>query len=240
VAIRTTLTLDDDVASRLQLEARRRGVPIRVAVNDAIRAGLEASGVDDVPFRVDAQPMGLRGGIDLDDIEGLLGRLDDPDRRESPPLRLRRSQPEARRGASVVRKRPLDGARRPPRRRNGAGIPAAEHRSSGIRTTDITTRGDVDRLVLVWPAKRLAGPASRRPLVAARSAGGWLQIARAAPHGRPSRGVDHRARRPLGDDRSRLRALRGAALRRSSRDVIGSQTLTTGQDRTFSALNRLI
>jgi hypothetical protein len=78
VAIRTTLTLDDDVASRLQLEARRRGVPIRVAVNDAIRAGLEASGVEDVPFRVDAQPMGLRGGIDLDVIEGLLGRLDDP------------------------------------------------------------------------------------------------------------------------------------------------------------------
>jgi hypothetical protein len=78
VPVRTTLTLDDDVASRLQLEARRRGVPIRIAVNDAIRAGLEATHEEEASFRVEAHPMGLRGGIDLDDIEGLLSRLDDP------------------------------------------------------------------------------------------------------------------------------------------------------------------
>jgi len=78
VPVRTTLTLDDDVASRLQLEARRRGVPIRIVVNDAIRAGLEATREEDASFHVEAHPMGLRGGIDLDDIEGLLSRLDDP------------------------------------------------------------------------------------------------------------------------------------------------------------------
>jgi len=66
------------VASRLQLEARRRGVPIRIAVNDAIRAGLETTGDEELPFRVEALSMRLISGIDLDDIEGLISRLDDP------------------------------------------------------------------------------------------------------------------------------------------------------------------
>jgi hypothetical protein len=75
--VRTTLTLDDDVASLLQMEAHRRGIPIRVAVNEAIRAGLEASRAEDPPFRVEPHRLGLREGIHLDDIEGLLARLDE-------------------------------------------------------------------------------------------------------------------------------------------------------------------
>jgi hypothetical protein len=38
--VRTTLTLADDVASRLQTEARRRGLPFKVVVNECLRAGL--------------------------------------------------------------------------------------------------------------------------------------------------------------------------------------------------------
>lgn len=38
--MRTTLTLDDDVAVKLRAAARRR--PFRVVVNEALRAGLAA------------------------------------------------------------------------------------------------------------------------------------------------------------------------------------------------------
>lgn len=81
---RTTLTLDDDVADLLVREARRTGKPYRTVVNEAIRSGLEAQAgrsVAKIPFRVKARPMGLRQGVDLSDIEGLLDVLDGPRRR---------------------------------------------------------------------------------------------------------------------------------------------------------------
>lgn len=79
--MRTTLTLDDDVAARLQHEASRRGVPFRVVVNQAIRVGLEAPRGPTEPFLVDARRLGLRRGLDLDDIEGLIDALDGTERR---------------------------------------------------------------------------------------------------------------------------------------------------------------
>lgn len=38
--MRTTLTLDDDIAARLQAEARKTGRPFKTVVNDYLRAGL--------------------------------------------------------------------------------------------------------------------------------------------------------------------------------------------------------
>ena len=81
VSSRTTLTLDDDVAAGLRREALRTGAPFRTVVNRALRAGLEAPRDRPEPFRVDGRPLGLRLGIDLDDIEGLLDLLDRPARR---------------------------------------------------------------------------------------------------------------------------------------------------------------
>lgn len=81
MATRTTLTLDDDVAAGLRREALRTGVPFRAVVNQAIRAGLEGPRNRPRPFAVDALPLGLRPGLDLDDIEGLIEALDGPDRR---------------------------------------------------------------------------------------------------------------------------------------------------------------
>ena len=75
---RTTLTLDDDVAARLDREARRSGRPYRVVVNEALRRGLDAQPVGLEPFFVDAQPLGVRPGMELDDAFGLLDRLDGP------------------------------------------------------------------------------------------------------------------------------------------------------------------
>jgi predicted transcriptional regulator len=79
---RTTLTLDDDVAASLQLEARRSGRPYRAVVNDALRLGLERRvTVEREPFRVEARDLGLRPDLDLDDIEGLLDAIEGTSRR---------------------------------------------------------------------------------------------------------------------------------------------------------------
>jgi hypothetical protein len=78
VSHRTTLTLDDDVASRIDGEVRRTGRPYRAVVNDALRRGLEAPRPALAPYRVDARPMGRRPGMDIDDVAGLLDLLDGP------------------------------------------------------------------------------------------------------------------------------------------------------------------
>ena len=78
---RTTLTLEDDIAARLREEARRQGRSLKEVVNDALRAGLERRDDEGSPYEVPARDMGVRPGVDLDDIQGLLDRLDGPDRR---------------------------------------------------------------------------------------------------------------------------------------------------------------
>ena len=78
VSHRTTLSLDDDVAARIDGEVRRTGKPYRAVVNDALRRGLEAPRAVLPPYRVEARPMGLRPGMDIDDIAGLLDLLDGP------------------------------------------------------------------------------------------------------------------------------------------------------------------
>jgi hypothetical protein len=65
--MRTTLTLDDDLAERLKELARQSGRTVKEVTNDAIRRGLSVGdapvGVAQ-PFRVLAEPRGLRPGVD--------------------------------------------------------------------------------------------------------------------------------------------------------------------------------
>ncbi|MGH2539467.1 MAG: CopG family transcriptional regulator [Actinomycetota bacterium] len=78
---RTTLTLEDDVAERLRDLSRREGRSIKEVVNDTLRAGLSHRDRGPVePYQVPARAMGLRSGIDLDDIQALVDRLDGPER----------------------------------------------------------------------------------------------------------------------------------------------------------------
>jgi hypothetical protein len=81
VSQRTTLTLEDDVVERLHDETRRTGKSFKDVVNRAIRAGLDRPKAPLERFVVRARPMGLKPGFDLDDIEGLLDRLEGPRRR---------------------------------------------------------------------------------------------------------------------------------------------------------------
>lgn len=76
---RTTLTLDDDVAAAINREVRRSGRPTKTVVNDALRVGLErGERRPREPFRVDAIDLGLREGIELDDISGLFEQIEGP------------------------------------------------------------------------------------------------------------------------------------------------------------------
>ena len=81
--MRTTLTLDDDVAAKLQTEARRSGQSFKETVNRLLRLALNSRREQGKikPFKVRAKAMGLRPGICLDNIEELLDQLDGPMRR---------------------------------------------------------------------------------------------------------------------------------------------------------------
>ena len=81
--VRTTLTLDDDVAAKLKAEARMTGRPFKEAVNSCLRAGLSVRKLAAAagPFRVKPREMGLRPGIDIDKISVLLDDLEGPEHR---------------------------------------------------------------------------------------------------------------------------------------------------------------
>jgi hypothetical protein len=78
--VRTTLSLDDDVAKLLRQQMRRSGGSFKQTVNHFLRLGLTASSqpARRKPFVVDARPMGLPPGLSYDNIEELLEALEGP------------------------------------------------------------------------------------------------------------------------------------------------------------------
>jgi hypothetical protein len=75
--MRTTVTLDPDVAAKLRQLVHERGVSFKVALNDAVRAGLGGSAPAGRRYRVSPRPMGVRKGVDLDRALRLAGELED-------------------------------------------------------------------------------------------------------------------------------------------------------------------
>jgi hypothetical protein len=77
--MRTTLTLDRDVAARLEREMRRRGASFKALVNDLLRAGLDASQAPKRktrPFRTEGFDLGPSLVGSLDNIEEVLARAE--------------------------------------------------------------------------------------------------------------------------------------------------------------------
>jgi hypothetical protein len=75
VVVRTTLTLDKDVAKRLESEMRRSGQSFRDVVNETLRRGLAVRRQvkSTLPFRVTTRDLGgLRPGLTLDRVADLL------------------------------------------------------------------------------------------------------------------------------------------------------------------------
>lgn len=78
--MRTTLTLDEDVAFQLKSETRKSGKPFKQVVNETLREGflMQKKAKELPPYRVKARPLGLRPGLSLDSISKLLEEVEGP------------------------------------------------------------------------------------------------------------------------------------------------------------------
>lgn len=77
--MRTTLTLDDDVAARLIELQRRKRLAFKDAVNEVLRRGLEVELSQTAvikPFKVIARPMGIKPGLNYANIGELLEQME--------------------------------------------------------------------------------------------------------------------------------------------------------------------
>lgn len=76
--MRTTLTLDPDVARMVQDEAHRRRQSFKRVVNDALRRGLSARAAPRRrPYRVKPHSARLAAGLDAGRLNALVDTLED-------------------------------------------------------------------------------------------------------------------------------------------------------------------
>ncbi len=80
--MRMTLTLDDDIAGRLEEETRRSGKSLKEIVNSLLRLGFSAANdtaAAGKPFVVRARHLGKPApGLDLDNVAELLEQVEGP------------------------------------------------------------------------------------------------------------------------------------------------------------------
>lgn len=75
--MRTTLSLDEDVAKLLRRELRRSGASLKATVNHLLRLGLMASGSQQrKAFVVHPRRLGLPAGLSYDNVEDLIEALE--------------------------------------------------------------------------------------------------------------------------------------------------------------------
>ncbi len=88
VKMRTTLTLENDLARELKNRANSSGRSFKEVVNDVIRRGLhigEEPAADDEPFRVHASACGFRSGVDPQKLNQLYDEMELEKAGKSPP-----------------------------------------------------------------------------------------------------------------------------------------------------------
>jgi hypothetical protein len=76
MGIRTTLTLDDDVAELLREEMYRSNVSMKQAVNQALRQALRSSPCERKPYRTRPLALDFKPGVDLDRMNQLADELE--------------------------------------------------------------------------------------------------------------------------------------------------------------------
>lgn len=77
--MRTTLTIDDDVAAKLQAKAKtENGKSFKEVVNETLRIGLLAQSTPSkgTAFKVRSRRMGVRKGLNYDNIGELLEQIE--------------------------------------------------------------------------------------------------------------------------------------------------------------------
>ena len=78
--IRTTITLEDAVHSKLKAQMRKTGKSFKETVNEALRAGLltQRAGQKAKPFKIRPRNMGLKPGYSLDKPWDLIEEIEGP------------------------------------------------------------------------------------------------------------------------------------------------------------------
>ena len=79
--MRTTLTLDPDVAAKARKGAAKLGRPFKEVINAALRIGLDQvlKPPTTKPYRTKPRPLGLRRGFSYDNIADLLAQAEGED-----------------------------------------------------------------------------------------------------------------------------------------------------------------
>ena len=79
--MRTTLTLDPDVAAKAKRGASKLRKPFKAVINEALRIGLDhvLAPPTAKPYRTQPRPMGLRQGFNYDNVAELLARAEGED-----------------------------------------------------------------------------------------------------------------------------------------------------------------
>ncbi len=80
--MRTTLSLDDDVASLLEKESRRSGVSYKEVINRILRLGLMAANRPArKAFAVKPRKLGSLSAVTYDNVEQFIEHLEGPEHR---------------------------------------------------------------------------------------------------------------------------------------------------------------
>lgn len=75
--MRTTVTLEPDIEAKLHARMRERGLSFKVALNEALRAGLGATHSGRKRFTVRPLPMGIHPDVDIDRALSLAAEMED-------------------------------------------------------------------------------------------------------------------------------------------------------------------
>lgn len=75
--MRTTVTLDPDVAAKLKQASRERGLSFKEVLNASVRRGLRGAEATPRPYRVRARRLGAKPGVDLAQALRTADRLED-------------------------------------------------------------------------------------------------------------------------------------------------------------------
>ncbi|HEX2391893.1 MAG TPA: hypothetical protein VHI77_03130 [Solirubrobacterales bacterium] len=75
--MRTTVTLDPDVAAKLKQIAREQDVSFKEVLNSSVRRGIERSETKRRPYHLRARRLQARPGVNLDKALRLAGELED-------------------------------------------------------------------------------------------------------------------------------------------------------------------
>lgn len=76
--MKITVAIDNDILDKARSVATKMHAPLRRIVNDALRAGLLVIEVPDKcrPYRTQPHDMGLKPGMNLDNIQELLAQVE--------------------------------------------------------------------------------------------------------------------------------------------------------------------